>query len=297
MPRMHTDQIDVDEALLHELLRAQFPQWADLPVAAVAEHGTDHALYRLGDELVARLPVIGWADGQAAFEAEWLPRLAPGLPVELSVPVAVGTPSERYPFAWSVNPWLPGQPLDLDRVATGVLAEDLGRFVRALQACDATGAGLFGSRGQPLDEPGRDRATRESLAAADDLVDAAAALAVWEAGQAAPAWDRPPAWFHGDLLPGNLLVRDGRLSAVLDWGPSGAGDPAVELAAAYTLFDDPADRARFVAEVAPDEATWLRARAWKVSLSAMGIPYYRDTVPAFAESGIRAIEAVLAEEP
>jgi len=294
MSKMHEDEIEVDEPVPHRLLAAQFPQWADLPVTRVAESGTDHALFRLGDDLVARLPRIAWADGQSALEAEWLPRLAPRLPLALSIPVALGEPDDDYPFGWSVNPWLPGEQLDPARVDLKQLAVDLAEFIRELQGCDAAGATLFGSRGHPLDQEQRDRNTREALAAVADLIDAPAALAVWESAQAAPAWAGPPTWFHGDLTEGNLLVRDGRLSAVLDWGPFGAGDPACELAAVWLLLDGPS-RTLFRDALGCDDATWERGRGWAISLGAIGIPYYRDTIPAFAQRGIRFVEAVLSD--
>jgi aminoglycoside phosphotransferase (APT) family kinase protein len=292
--RMHPDEVDVDDATVDRLLRDQFPQWADLPRRRVLAFGTDHVLYRVGDTLVVRLPRIGWADGQSALEAEWLPRLAPHLPLEVSAPVSLGRPDHGYPFAWSVNPWLEGDQLDVSRVDRTVLARDLAGFVRALQSCDATDAALFGSRGHDLDDVERDEATRASLVEAADLVDAPAAAAVWDEARRAEPWHGPPTWFHGDLTEGNLLVRAGRLSGVLDWGPMGAGDPACELASAWQLLD-PASRAVFRDEVGCDDASWQRGRGWAVSIAAIAIPYYRDSVPAFAERGVRTIRAALSE--
>lgn len=291
---MHQDEVEVTEPVVRRLLAAQFRQWADLPMRRVAESGTDHALFRLGDNLVARLPRIGWADGQSALEAEWLPRLAEQLPLALSIPVGLGEPDADYPFAWSVNPWLPGERLDPMYVDRAQLALDLAELIRALQSCDPTGATPFGSRGQPLDQAERDRSTRDALSAAADLVDAPAALAVWESAQAAPAWNGPPVWFHGDLTEGNLLVRDGRLSGVLDWGTFGVGDPACELTAAWLLLDEPT-RTLFHTVLGCDDATWERGRGWAVSVGAIGIPYYRYTVPAFARRGVAMIQAVLSE--
>lgn len=289
---MHEDQVDPSPDDVRRLLSAQHPQWAGLPVTPVAEAGTDHALFRLGDDLVARLPVIGWADGQAAAEAERWPWLAAELPADVPIPVALGDPDRGYPFRWSVNPWLPGTRPDhtTDR---DLLAADLAAFVVALRGCDVTGAPLTTSRGLPLDRPERDAATRRSLARASDLVDATAALTAWEEAQRAPVWAGPPTWLHGDLTAGNLLVLDGRLSAVIDAAPV-AGDPAVELAAAFQLFD-PDHRAAFRDAVGADDAEWTRARGWAVSIAAMEIAYYRETRPELAERSIRAIGAVLAE--
>lgn len=290
---MHDGQVVVTGELAHRLLADQFPAWADLPLRRVSEAGTDHALFRLGDELVARLPIVDWADGQAQLEATWLPRLAPYLPVAVSAPVALGAPDDDYPFAWSVNPWLPGTPPTAEQMDDNpLLARQLAEFVQSLQECDATGAALFGSRGQPLAEPARDEATRDSLRRSADLVDTDAALRVWEEARAAPAWDGPPTWFHGDLQRGNLLAGRGRLTGVLDWGPFGAGDPAVELAVCWNSMGRRA-RTAFREALGPDDATWTRGRGWAVSIAAMEIPYYRDTVPAFRDRSIRAIERVL----
>ncbi len=294
MTHMHEGQVDVDPLLVRRLLASQHPELADLEIVPVLEHGTDHALFRLGDELVGRFPVIDWADGQAELEAHWLPRLAPYLPVDVAPPVGLGDPEAGYPFRWSVNPWLPGRTPTPVEAATERFGVQLGEFVRALQSCPTYGAGLFGSRGGPLCDPDRDRVTRESLARSADLLDVDAALAVWEEACAAPAWDASPVWFHGDLLPGNVLVDEhGDLSAVLDWGPWGVGDPACELAVCWTTLGD-TGREAFREAVRPDAATWLRGRGWAVSISAVGIPYYRESVPAFAERGVRTIERVLA---
>ncbi|MFZ0324226.1 MAG: aminoglycoside phosphotransferase family protein [Actinomycetes bacterium] len=284
----------MDDQTVRRLLQAQFPDLARLPRSRVLDFGTDHVLYRLGDSSVARLPRIAWADGQAALEAEWLPRLAPHLPLQVSPPLALGSPDAQYPFSWSVNPWLAGEKLDPHAVDRTRLALDLAGFVHALQSCDPTGARLFGSRGQPLDDQDRGHATREALRAASDLIDAPAALAVWEAAQESDPWGGPPTWFHGDLTDGNLLVRDGQLSAVLDWGPFGVGDPACELAAAWLLFDTPS-RTVFREALGCDDATWQRGRGWAVSIGAILIPYYRDSVPALARRGILMIEAALAQ--
>lgn len=289
---MHDDQVDPSVDDVRRLLAAQHPEWADLPVSPVAETGTDHALFRLGDDLVVRMPVIGWADGQAASEAVWWPRLAPHLPVTVPVPVALGVPDRDYPFCWSVNPWLPGSRPDVTTDGRQ-LALDLAAFVVALRGCDAAGAPASTGRGLPLTRPERDAATRCALRRADERVDAPAALRVWEEAQRAPARDRPPAWLHGDLTAGNLLVVGGRLSAVIDAAPV-VGDPSVELAAAYQLFGT-ADRAVFREAVGVDDAEWVRARGWAVSIAAMEIAYYRETRPEFAERSVRAIEAVLAE--
>lgn len=294
MTRLHADQIDTSVSLVQRLVAEQFPQWADLTVRRVEAFGTDHHLYRLGDDLVARLPIIGWAVDQARSDERWLPVLAPHLPVALPVPLAVGEPGHGYPFPWAVVPWIPGTTPDegTDRVA---LARDLAGFVRALHAVDASdGPPKTGtSRGTPL--AGLDDGVRSTLAASVTLADIAdRVLAVWEEAVAAPAYDGPPVWIHGDLMTGNLLVQDGRLSAVIDWGGLGTGDPAPDLCPAYWLFDG-AIRAEYVAAVGYDDATLRRARGWVIAPAVTGVDYYAETFPAMARTARASVEAVLGD--
>ena len=233
---MHADEIETDTALVRRLLAGQFPQWAELRIDLVASYGTDHDIYRLGDHLAARLPRIGWATRQAALEAEWLPKLAPHLPLALPTPVAMGQPAEGYPFNWSVYKWLPGANANDTLADLEQAALDLAAFVKALRRIDTTGAHPRRphSRGGPLAEG--DAQVRRSITQLGDRIDAAAALRAWEESLAAPAWAGTEVWVHGDLLPGNLLVVDGRLSAVIDFGSLNVGDPACDLQPAWNLF-------------------------------------------------------------
>jgi len=207
--KMHAGEIETDVALVRRLLAGQFPQWADLRIDPVVSYGTDHDIYRLGDHLAARLPRIGWATGQARKEAEWLPKLAPHLPLALPVQMAIGHPAEAYPFDWSVYTWLPGENAngtidDLDQAAV-----DLAAFVKALRQVDTTSAPQRspGGRGGPLAEG--DEQVRRSIAQLGNRIDGAVALRSWEESLNASAWDGEEVWVHGDLLPGNLLVVDG----------------------------------------------------------------------------------------
>ena len=295
--RMHDEEVDTDAALVGRLLAAQFPRWAGLPIEPVGSGGTDHAIYRLGDDLAVRLPRIHWATGQVEKDARWLPVLAPQLPLAIPVPLAQGEPAEGYPWRWSVVPWLKGEAWTsdgIDDLRQAALA--LAQFIRALQRIDTTGgppAGpANGFRGVPLSV--RDADFRAQVAASGDMVDARAMIAAWEAALAAPAWDGPPVWLHGDLArPGNLLVAGGRLSAVIDFGCLGVGDPASELAAAWALFSGES-RAAFRAALPFDDATWARGIGWAL-LGVGALPYYRETNPAIVAEALHAIAEVLAE--
>jgi aminoglycoside phosphotransferase (APT) family kinase protein len=291
--RLHPDQVDTSADLVRRLLADQFPEWAGRPVARVQEFGTDHHLYRLGDDLVARLPIIGWAVPQAATDARWLPELAPHVPAALPVPVAVGEPGHGYPFPWAVVPWLPGANPDGTNADPADLAGELAAFVRALHAVDATaGPPRTGTgRGTPL--VGLDEDVRATLAASPRLAPVAdRVLAVWEDAVNAPPYDGPPVWLHGDLMAGNLLVEGGHLSAVIDWGGLGTGDPAPDLCPGFWLFEG-AERQAFKEAVGYDEAAWRRARGWIVAPSVTGVDYYAETFPAMSERGLAGIRAVI----
>jgi aminoglycoside phosphotransferase (APT) family kinase protein len=292
---MHPDEVGTDVALVRRLLRAQFPRWADLSLAPVPSAGTDNALYRLGEDLVVRLPRIGWAVAAVAVEHRWVPWLAPRLPVPVPVPVALGRPGAGYPWPWTVCRWLPGANPDPGAAAGAApLADDLGAVVTALHRLDA-GHGPPAARGVPVAE--RDGATRAALAAlagSDEAVDLAAAEAVWAAACRVPPWPGPPVWLHGDLSPGNVLVAGGRLVGLLDFGCTGVGDPAVDLVPTWNLFA-PTAAAEFRDTIEIDDDTWDRARGWALSIALIQLPYYRGTNPTLAASSRRTIARILDE--
>ncbi len=296
--KMHHDEVDSDAELVRRLLVAQFPQWAGLPLKPIYSAGTDNAIYRLGDDLAVRLPRRPGAVPQIGKEDYWLPRFAPHLPLTIPTPLAQGEPGEGYPFPWAVHHWLVGEnavavPItDFTQAAT-VLAQ----FVAALQSIDATGGPVHGNhnfnRGEPLIN--RDAFTRAGIASLPDSYDKAALLAVWEDVLRLPVWDGPLVWLHGDLQSGNVLVNNGRLSAVIDFGCLGVGDPACDLAVAWNLLPLEARRA-FRATLPPvDEATWGRGRGWSLSCWVGGVAYYADTHPAFAQMAHTAITHVLTD--
>ncbi len=293
---MHDDEVEVDEALVQALLADQLPALADRSLTRVEAWGTDHAVFRLGDDLSVRLPKIGWASRQGEKEHRWLAVLAPHLPVEIPVPLALGEPTTAYPFRWSLSPWLSGANPTPDGAVDQVrLAQDLAAFVLALQVVDGAGgpSPSPGQRGGPL-EPA-DRFTRRRAGQLRGEVDVDGLLAAWDAGRQARPWDGPPVWVHGDLMDGNLLVLDGHLSGVIDWGGLAVGDPAVDLMLAWSFFDA-TGRAEYRAALGfVDDEMWLRGRAWATSAAVQALPYYRDTNPDIVARSWRAIRAVLAD--
>lgn len=255
--------MEIDDELVRRLLDAQFPQWSGLRIRRIRPGGWDNRTFRLGDDMLVRPPS---ADGYAAAvdkEQRWLPVIARGVPLDVPAPVARGEPSRAFPRPWSVYRWIDGVPLgsvaDVDLPA---LAADLARFLTALAAVDTTDAPAAGTHSFWRGAHPRvyDDDVQRSLAQLDGRVDSAAARAVWAAAMDTEI-TAPPVWFHGDIAPGNLLARDGRLSAVIDFGTSGVGDPACDLAIAWTVFDDAA-REVFRRGLPWDEATWARGRAW-----------------------------------
>ena len=295
--RMHADEADIDEALVRRLIAAQFPQWADLPVEPVDSAGTENAMFRLGTDRVARLPRRPDAAADVEREQRWLPRLGPLLPVAVPDPVGRGRPvAGEFPWAWSVYRWLPGVNPEAGRVAEPVrLAEDLAGFVTGLRRIDP-GEGPASGRGVPLAD--RDAPTRRAIAALerepDPAVDTAAVTAAWQEALRLPARTGPPVWAHGDLSPGNVLVTGGRLSAVIDFGGVGVGDPTVDLIAAWNLLP-PGARGAFREALRADDATWARGRGWALSIALIQLPYYRRTNPVLAASARHVIHEVLAD--
>jgi aminoglycoside phosphotransferase (APT) family kinase protein len=236
---MHADEIDIDAGLVGRLIAEQFPEWAVLPLEQVQPYGTDNALYRLGDDLVVRLPRRERTAATLEKECRWLPKLAPHLPLAVPIPLAEGQPADGYPLHWSVYRWLEGENATVERVGgSREAAADLAQFVAALQQIDPTGGPPPGKhnffRGEPLAR--RDEAVRNSIRALRDEIDVGVVTAAWEAALRAPEWQQAPVWIHGDLDSRNLLVEQGRLSAVIDWGGLGVGDPACDVMVAWKVF-------------------------------------------------------------
>jgi aminoglycoside phosphotransferase (APT) family kinase protein len=264
----------VDAPLVQALLQEQHPGLAHLPPVKVAE-GWDNVLFRLGNELAVRLPRRAASAKLIEHEQRWLPHLSSRLPVPVPVPLRVGVPGQMFGWAWSVVRWLPGQSLlhagSMDPVATVTM---LARFLRTLHQPAPADAPRNPWRGVPLDA--RTAALHEHLQQLDGVVDRAAVLDLWDRALSAPPWPGPPLWLHGDLHPGNLLIDDGRLAGVIDFGDLTSGDPATDLAIRWML--PRSMRERFDARATGDdpEASRMRARGWALALGLAYLAHSRD---------------------
>lgn len=290
--KMHADEADIDAPLVRRLLAAQFPHWAGLAVEPVDSNGTVNAIYRLGDDMAVRLPRIEGGVEDVRREALFLPRLAPSLPLAIPAPLGMGEPGEGFPWPWYVYRWIDGEnPVVGGLDEPGLFAADLARFVLALQRIDPAGAPRA-YRGGPL--ASRDADTREAISKLHGVIDTDAATAAWDAALRAPRWDGPPVWVHADLQPGNLLTAGGRLSAVIDFGCLGQGEPAVDLMTAWSLLTAQT-REGFRAALDVDDATWARGRGWALSIALIELPYYRTRNATIARIARHVIGEVLAD--
>ena len=296
MPFATLDRSAIDASLARRLVDSQFPQWSDLPIAPVALDGWDNRSFRLGSELTIRLPSGSWYAQQVEKEQRWLPVIAPQVPLPIPTLVAKGTPDDGFPYPWSVYRWLEGEIASSARIGdlTG-FAADLAGFLNALGRVDATGGPEPGQhnffRGGPLAT--YEHETFDALDALGDEVPAEQLKRVW-ADAMASSWEREPVWFHGDVATGNLLVRDGRLAAVLDFGSSGVGDPACDTVIAWTFLSGPS-RDRFRAELDVDSATWSRGRGWAIWKALISLVGHLENDSPDAALARRDIEHVLAD--
>ncbi|BEL04887.1 aminoglycoside phosphotransferase family protein [Actinoplanes sichuanensis] len=278
---LHQGEIVVGEELVRRLLGEQCPQWAGLELVPSGA-GTENTMFRLGADLLVRLPRTVEKAAALRKERVWLPRLAPHLPFRVPEPVFTGEASAVFPAEWSVFRWIGGSEAGPGSVADwGRFGSDLAGFVRALHRVDLMGADFSWYRGGDL-APCAGWVS-DSLESCRALVgaelDIATAESYWRAGLAQPPSPHPKVWLHGDLKPTNLLVEEGRLVAVIDFGAVSVGRPDAEHA---TVWDLPsAARDAYWNALNLDEPTWLRARAWAVAVAASGIAYYWDTFPAF----------------
>jgi aminoglycoside phosphotransferase (APT) family kinase protein len=306
---MHSDELPIDLMLVRDLVAQARPAWSDLQLEPLRAPGSSNALFRLGTELLVRLPRQPGGSATILKEARWLPGLAAELPAAVPEIVLVGEPGFGYPEHWSVVRWLDGDvPTLTARTRRGEpprhgLAFDLAELVKALHGMPVPiealdDPALRSYRGEALVTG--DARTREAIQACRSIdglaLDLDAALSVWADATALPGAARPlaPHWFHGDLLAENLLVRDGRLAAVLDFGGLAVGDPTVDLIVAWELLD-PSARQTFRESLAVDDSTWLIGRAWALALCLNTFPYYWRTMPERCASRFAIVRNILAD--
>ncbi|MBA2650004.1 MAG: aminoglycoside phosphotransferase family protein [Legionella sp.] len=257
------EEIIITENLAHELISNQFPQWSRLTIQAVKNCGWDNRTFHLGPDMLIRMPSTGEYAGQAEKEQAWLPKLAPHLPLSIPAPIAMGKPEDMYPWKWSINRWLPGETAAVGTIEDLCdFARSLAEFLKALQSIDSRGGPVAGEhsfyRGGELAIYNSE--TRQAIAQLKDDNKAQIATEIWERALAT-SWRQVPVWVHGDISVGNLLVNFGKLSAVIDFGQLAVGDPACDLAIAWTLFQGKS-RDMFYKTLQLDEETWARGRGW-----------------------------------
>lgn len=278
---MHNHQPAINSKLVSNLISSQFPQWAELTIRPVAVSGWDNRTFHLGEHMLIRMPSAACYESQVEKEQRWLPALAPLLPLVIPTPLAMGEPGPGYPWKWSVYSWIPGAAaasssiVDLNDFATR-----LAQFFIALQQIDPKNGPLPSAdnfyRGGNLRI--YDAEARQAIAVLGDKIDTQSVIEIWEEALSFD-WHKSPAWFHGDISAGNLLMRDGKLTAVIDFGLMGAGDPACDLAIAWTLFKEES-REVFKTTLLPDKNTWVRGRAWalwKALITAAGFSDFNNS--------------------
>ena len=293
--RFQDGRAGIDADLVRRLIAKQFPRWRDLAVQPVEFDGWDNRTYRLGDEMTVRLPTASGYVPAIEKEDRWLPVLAPQLPVPIPVPLATGRPGQGYPYPWSVRRWLDGRPNAHTLTDLTGIARSVAEFIVALQRIDGAGGPAAGEHSfyRGCSPAHYDEETRTAIATHADALDAGAAEEVWNAAVES-RWSGRPTWFHGDIAPGNLLVKNGKLSAVIDFGTSGVGDPACDLVVAWTLFAG-TSRRTFRAAVDQDDQSWARARGWALWKALISLPPEHDADRESATTHMTVINAVLAD--
>ncbi|WP_101787567.1 aminoglycoside phosphotransferase family protein [Nonomuraea indica] len=294
---LHENEVPIDEVVVRSLLAAQCPEWAGLSLSP-AGAGTDNVMYRLGDDLLVRLPRTADNARSVRKEQEWLPRLAPLLPRPVPEPIHTGAPTPAFPLSWSVYRWIDGHEARRGTVQDwAAFGGDLAEFVRELHGVDLMGAARVGDlswyRGGHLREcepwiGACFEACRTTLGA---KLDVETLERLWNAALALPEPRGAHVWLHGDLRPANLLVREGKLHAVIDFGSLSVGFPDAEHSTVWDL--PPQARQAYWSALDLDELTWARARAWAIAVAVSGISYYWHTYPAFVAECRARLRAIL----
>jgi aminoglycoside phosphotransferase (APT) family kinase protein len=286
---MHPNQIETSPALVRSLLKSQWPALVNEPIAPQPVGGTDNAVYRVGEHHSVRLPIIEWAVGNEARMRPWLPWLRDRLAIEVPVPLLYGKPDCGFPHEWTVYPWFEGETLDMG-CDDPIVARDIAQFLSQLRSLPTEGAPAAGRSPHALDAD-----VRKSLAQLEEDDHREDLIAIWNQMMTTPAWDgSETVWMHGDVAPGNLIFRNGRLVASIDWSGLGVGDPANDLQVAWNFLSASA-RQVLKAEMGIGDQTWHRARARAFAQAAFQLPYYRETFVPLANQAKHVFAEILRE--
>jgi len=287
--------IAITAKLVRSLIETQFPQWRDLAIKPVEKSGHDNRTYRLGHEMTVRLPSDERYASAVQKEQIWLPRFQHHLSLPIPAPLAMGQPADEYPLPWSVNRWIEGDTVTHDNIhSLNQLAEDLATFLLELQAIDASdgipaGVQNFHRGGNLAVYDGDTKAVIEEL---DGQYDQKLLSEIWELSLSS-SYQSAPRWVHGDVAVGNLLVQNGRLSGVIDFGTMGTGDPSSDLVMAWNFFDEES-RAIFLSKMNVDADTVNRARGWAL-WKALITYAWNEKDSELSRWGKRVIDVILQE--
>lgn len=260
---MNKNNPTINTMLIHKLIKAQFPMWEDLPIRQLIPGGLDNRTFRLGSDKLVRIPSAEHYAAQIQKEYYWLPKLASQLPLTIPTPLRMGEPGEGYPWRWSIYQWIEGETVaDCTEINKTMLAVSLAKFLQALHKISLVGGPTPGShnfyRGGNLNI--YDSETRNAIKIIKNDIDQCLVTEIWDKALST-AWHGQPKWVHGDISAENLLIKDGKLNAVIDFGLIAVGDPACDLSITWTLFEEK-NRALFKEMLALDDEIWARARAW-----------------------------------
>lgn len=284
--------MEISISIVERLVAEQFPQWAHLRIRPVDRSGWDNRTFHLGDQMTVRLPSAERYTHQVKKEQEWLPKLAAQLSITIPKPIAIGQPSGEYPWNWSIYKWIEGQNADtLKPENMTAFAEEIANFLIELQKVDSSGGPPTGPFKRGSSPRFYESQTREAIVALSDLIDVDGANATWEQAVVSD-WSKMPVWVHGDFSSGNILVKDERLTAVIDFGSCCVGDPSCDLVIAWTLLTDSA-REKFKAKLNLDRNTWARARGWALWKALITLADTEDKMSAKARTQKSLIEQVI----
>jgi aminoglycoside phosphotransferase (APT) family kinase protein len=290
---MHKNEFKIDHNLVYNLLKSQFVELSHLEIKPIISSGTDNALFRLGSEYIVRLPRISSATKNIDKEHEWLPKLIPHLNIPISDPIFEGSPSKDYPWNWLILKWNEGiNPEFEQKNEYEFLAKDLANFLNDLHNIKLDN-GPISRRGVPLIELNKE--TIEAIEKLEDELDIPSVRKLWYQLVNIPKCKQDPVWIHGDLLPGNILIKNKRLSSVIDFSDMGMGDPAVDLIIAWSLLNSSARKIFKENLTNIDNDTWERGKGWALSIALIILPYYKDSNPILTSVAKRIIANILSE--